>query len=239
MYNDFENKIKKLIDNMGISIEDGQVKNFFEYMNTLLEWNKKVNLTAITEENDIILKHFVDCMTIINYFEHGKTLIDVGSGAGFPGIPISIMRDDLKITLLDSLNKRVQFLNCVIDILKLDNVETVHERAEDYGKIKREQFDYATSRAVANLSTLAEYLLPFVKIGGKCICMKGFEIEEEIENSKFAISQLGGKIKSVDQIQLPNSDIVRKIVVIEKVKSTPKNYPRRSGLASKQPLIKI
>lgn len=238
-YQDFSKLLRENMELINLELTDRQVTQFYDYMNLLIQWNKKINLTAITEENDIILKHFIDCMTILNYFDQSKTVIDVGSGAGFPGIPIAIMRDDLKITLLDSLNKRVQFLNCVIDNLKLVNVETVHERAEDYGKIKREQFDYATSRAVANLSTLVEYLLPFVKIGGKCICMKGFEIEEEIENSKFAISQLGGKIKQIDQIQLPNSDIIRKIVVIEKVKNTPKNYPRKSGLASKQPLNNI
>lgn len=235
---DFKENLVDLGNKIGVNIDDKQVDEFFRYMNILLEWNEKINLTAITEQNDIILKHFIDCLTILKYFENNKNVIDVGTGAGFPGIPISIMRDDLDFTLLDSLNKRILFLNEVVESLNLDNVENIHGRAEEFAKNHREMFDYATSRAVANLSTLAEYLLPFVKIGGKCICMKGPEAENEIENAKFAINELGGKIVNVDKICLPDSDISRTIIIIEKVNNTPKKYPRKPGTPSKQPLSK-
>lgn len=235
---DFKENLVDLGNKIGVNIDDKQVEEFFKYMNILLEWNEKINLTAITEQNDIILKHFIDCLTILKYFENNKNVIDVGTGAGFPGIPISIIRDDLNFTLLDSLNKRVLFLNEVVEFLNLDNVENIHGRAEEFAKNHREMFDYATSRAVANLSTLAEYLLPFVKIGGKCICMKGPEAENEIENAKFAINELGGKIVNVDKICLPDSDISRTIIIIEKINNTPKKYPRKPGTPSKQPLSK-
>lgn len=235
---DFKENLVDLGNKIGVNIEDKQVDEFFKYMNILLEWNEKINLTAITEKNDIILKHFIDCLTILKYFDNNKNVIDVGTGAGFPGIPISIMRDDLNFTLLDSLNKRILFLNEVVESLNLDNVKNIHGRAEEFAKDHREMFDYATSRAVANLSTLAEYLLPFVKIGGKCICMKGPEAENEIENAKFAINELGGKIVNVDKICLPDSDISRTIIIIEKVNNTPKKYPRKPGTPSKQPLSK-
>ena len=233
---DFKNNMIDLSSKIGVNMENSQIECFFKYMNILLEWNEKINLTAITEQNDIILKHFIDSLTILKYFENNKKVIDVGTGAGFPGIPISIMRKDLNFTLLDSLNKRILFLNEVVNTLKLDNVKNVHGRAEEFAKNHREIYDYATSRAVANVSTLTEYLLPFVKIGGKCICMKGPDADNEIENAKFAIKELGGKISFVDKICLPNSDISRTIVIIDKIKDTPKKYPRKAGTPSKQPL---
>ena len=164
---DFKNNMIDLSSKIGVNMENSQIECFFKYMNILLEWNEKINLTAITEQNDIILKHFIDSLTILKYFENNKKVIDVGTGAGFPGIPISIMRKDLNFTLLDSLNKRILFLNEVVNTLKLDNVKNVHGRAEEFAKNHREIYDYATSRAVANLSTLTEYLLHFVKIVGK------------------------------------------------------------------------
>ena len=213
-------------------------QQFEDYMRELLEWNEKINLTAITEEDDIILKHFVDSLTISNYIEKGQSVVDVGTGAGFPGIPLKIAREDVKVTLVDSLNKRIIFLKEVIQKLGLQKVETLHFRAEEFGQNKkyRESFDVATSRAVANLSTLVEYLLPLVKVGGICICMKGSEIEEELENSKKAIQVLGGKIEKVEEFTLPESDIKRNIVIIRKVKETPSRYPRKAGTPSKEPI---
>ena len=219
-------------------LTDEMQQQFEDYMNLLLEWNEKINLTAITEQDDIILKHFVDSLTINKYIEQGKSVIDMGTGAGFPGVPLKIARKDLKITLVDSLNKRIKFLDEVIEKLKLEKIETLHFRAEEFGQNKkyRESFDIATSRAVANLSTLAEYLLPLVKVGGKCLCMKGSEIKEELEKSKRAIQILGGEIENIEEFTLPESDIKRAIITIKKVKLTPNKYPRKPGTPAKDPL---
>lgn len=221
-----------------IEFNDKQLDQFYEYMNLLLEWNKKINLTAIIEVEEIILKHFIDSLTINKYIGENKTLVDVGTGAGFPGIPLKIYRPDLKVTLVDSLNKRINFLNEVISKLDLKDINTVHNRIEDFGKDKkyRESFDYVTARAVANLTTLSEYLIPISKVNGKCICMKGNDIEEEVNSSKNAINLLGGKINKIDYFELPNSDISRNIIVIDKIKETPNKYPRKAGLPSKEPL---
>lgn len=213
-------------------------QQFEDYMKLLLEWNEKINLTAITEEDEIILKHFVDSLTISKYIKEGKSIVDVGTGAGFPGIPVKIVRKDVKVTLVDSLNKRILFLNDVIENLGLGDIETLHFRAEEFGQNKkyRESFDIATSRAVANLSTLVEYLLPLVKVGGICICMKGSEIKEELENSKKAIKILGGEIQEVEEFYLPETDIKRTIVIVKKISSTPKKYPRKPGTPAKEPI---
>ena len=237
-FNEFKEKMIINVDKLGITLSEIQLKQFYNYMNLLIEWNKKINLTAITEPDEIILKHFVDSLTISKYIPDGTKLVDVGTGAGFPGIPLKIYRQDIEITLLDSLQKRINFLDEVIRELNLEKIETLHSRAEDFGKDKkyREKFDIATSRAVANLATLSEYLLPLVKIGGKVISMKGSLIEEELENSKNAIKILGGKIERVDEFDLPNSDISRNIVLIDKIKETPNKYPRKAGEPSKKPL---
>ena len=221
-----------------MNINENQAKLFNEYMELLLEWNEKINLTAITQKDEIILKHFIDSLTILKYIQKNQIVIDVGTGAGFPGIPLKIVNSDLNITLLDSLNKRINFLNEVIDKLKLTKIEAVHGRAEDLGRDKkyRESFDVATSRAVANLSTLLEYLMPFVKVGGICICMKGPNIEKELEEAKKAIAELGGKLEKVDKIYLPNSDIERNIIIIRKVNKTKNMYPRKAGTPAKSPI---
>ena len=213
-------------------------QQFEDYMKLLLEWNEKINLTAITEEDEIILKHFVDSLTILKYIEEEKSIVDVGTGAGFPGIPVKIAREDLNVTLVDSLNKRLLFLQDVIEKLGLEKIETLHFRAEEFGQNKkyRESFDIATSRAVANLSTLVEYLLPLVKVGGICICMKGSEVKEELENAKKAIQLFGGKVEKVEEFTLPESDIKRNIVIIKKVNSTPNRYPRKAGTPAKEPI---
>ena len=235
-------EFSKLISSYGkeISIEFSniQIERFYKYMNLLIEWNEKINLTAITEPKEIIIKHFIDSLTVLKDIKGKNTLVDVGTGAGFPGIPLKIMDEEIKITLLDSLNKRINFLNEVINQLDLKNIETIHSRVEDAGKNKkyRERFDIATARAVANLATLSEYMLPLVKVGGKSICMKGSEVSEELQNSKKAISILGGEIENIDNFQLPKSDMMRNIVIIKKVKNTTNKYPRKPGTPSKEPI---
>ncbi len=234
----FKEKMSFYGEKINIKFNDKQLKQFYEYMNLLLEWNEKINLTAIVEPEEIILKHFIDSLTINKYIGENKTLADVGTGAGFPGIPLKIYRPDLSITLVDSLNKRINFLNEVISKLKLDKIYTVHSRIEDFGKNKkyRENYDYVTARAVANLAVLSEYLIPITKVNGQCICMKGSEIEEEITNSKNAIKILGGKINKIDKFELPNSDISRNVIIINKLNTTPSKYPRKAGMPVKEPL---
>lgn len=235
---DFEKEIMGYVEELGVKLSKEQAGMFFNYMNLLLEWNEKINLTAITEEKEVIVKHFVDSLTISKYIPVGASLIDVGTGAGFPGIPLKIIRDDLKITLLDSLQKRINFLDVVIKELKLKNIETIHARVEEFGKNSkyRESFEVATSRAVANLSTLTEYLLPLVKLRGIAICMKGSSVEEELENSKKAINVLGGKVSNVFEFDLPKTDIKRNVVIVDKINKTPSKYPRKPGMPSKEPI---
>ena len=236
----FNRELFEKVKKFNIYINNDQIQKFQRYKELLLEWNEKINLTAITDEEEIILKHFVDSLTVLKYINENDKIIDVGTGAGFPGIPIAIMMPNVKITLLDSINKRINFLNEVIKELDLKNVETIHSRSEDCGKdiLYREKFDISIARAVANLSTLSEYLLPFVKIGGKMICMKGSEIEEELKNAQYAIKVLGGKIISRDEFTLPESDIKRNIIIVEKEQYTPKMYPRKAGLPAKEPIAK-
>lgn len=220
------------------SLNNKQIEQFDKYMDLLLEWNEKINLTAITEKNQIILKHFIDSLTISKYIENNSKVIDVGTGAGFPGIPLKIYNNTLNITLLDSLNKRINFLNEVINELQLEKIQAIHSRAEDLARNNnyREKFDYAISRAVANLSTLSEYLLPYVKVNGKCICMKGPNINEEVKNSKQALKRLGGEIIDIKNFTLPESDIERNIIIIKKIKNTDKEFPRKAGIPAKKPL---
>lgn len=238
-YEEFKLKFMEKLACINMQLPESKIRDFFTYMELLIEWNEKINLTAIVEMDDVIDKHFIDSLTISQYIEENKTIIDVGTGAGFPGIPLKIARDDLKIDLLDSLNKRINFLNEIINKLELKNIKATHSRAEDESnkKEKRESYDIAVSRAVANLPVLLEYLLPFVKLGGKCICMKGINIDEEVNNSKKALKELGGEIEEIKKIQLPNTDATRNIIIIRKIANTPKKYPRKAGTASKNPII--
>ena len=240
IFEEFEKIFIEEAKKFSINLEKQQIEAFYKYMKLLLEWNEKINLTAITNEKEIIVKHFVDSLTINKYLKQAKNLADIGTGAGFPGIPIKIMNPNLKITLVDSLNKRVNFLQEIIKELKLPNVEAVHSRAEDIGKDKkyREKFDVVTSRAVANMSVLSEYLLPLVKVGGQCICMKGSEIEEELENSKYAIKILGGKIEKVEKFEISDEHMGRNIILIKKQEHTPNAYPRKAGMPAKKPISK-
>lgn len=233
----FSEELKRKAKQIDIFLEEKQIEKFYQYMNLLLEWNEKMNLTAITDPKEIILKHFIDSLTMANKVKEGETLIDVGTGAGFPGIPLAIVKQEVKITLLDSLNKRVHFLQEVIQVLQLNNIRAVHARVEEFAKNKkeREQYDIATSRAVAPLNVLSEYLLPLVKIGGKCVCMKGSNIEE-IKQAEKAVTLLGGEIKQIEEIILPESDMKRHIILLEKIKQTPSKYPRKPGTPSKEPI---
>lgn len=234
----FEEEMSKKSKILGVRFSVEQIEQFYKYMNLLIEWNEKMNLTAITEPKEIILKHFIDSITILKYIDDNSKLVDVGTGAGFPGVPLSIMNPTLKITLVDSLNKRLIFLQEVVKELNLKNIEIVHARAEEFGQNKnyREKFDIATSRAVANLAILSEYLVPLVKIGGKIISMKASNAKEEINDAQKAIEVLGGKIEKIEEFDLPESDIGRTIIIIDKNKCTPAIYPRKAGTPAKEPI---
>lgn len=232
--------LKEKMEKSEISLTDEQVNQFLQYYELLVSWNKVMNLTAITEYEDVVEKHFVDSLMSVKIvkYEDVNTVIDIGTGAGFPGIPLKILYPHLKVTLLDSLNKRIKFLNEVIEKLKLDEIETIHGRAEDFAKKKeyREQYDLCVSRAVANLATLSEYCLPYVKVNGTFLPYKSGEIEQEMKESENAVKILGGEIKEIYKFELPGTDIKRSMVVIEKKKVTAKKYPRKAGMPAKEPL---
>ena len=237
-FEEFKEKFKNHLSIINKTITDEQILKFYRYMELLLEWNEKINLTAITNPEDIILKHFIDSLTIEEYINKGESLVDVGTGAGFPGIPITIYRDDINVTLVDSLNKRINFLNIVIEELKLEKIKAIHSRAEEFGKnVKyREKFDVSTSRAVAKLNVLLEYMKPLVKVGGKCICLKGPNIQEEINEAKNALEILGGKLEKVEENILPDSDNKRTIITVLSVKHLPNRFPRKAGTPTNSPL---
>lgn len=236
---EFSKKMQNKLDYFEININEKQISQLYTYMNLLIEWNEKMNLTAIVEPDEIIIKHFIDSLTINKFINKNSNLLDVGTGAGFPGIPLKIIRDDISIELMDSLNKRIIFLEEVIKKLKLENITAIHSRAEELGNNKeyRQKFDYITSRAVAPLNYLVEYMIPFAKINGKCICMKGSNIEEELKEAQTAIIKLGGKIDKIEKIFIPETNIERNIIIIKKIKDTPKQYPRKPGIPKKQPII--
>lgn len=234
------NVLTEKVKELSIVLNDKQIQQFEQYYNILVDWNKVMNLTAITEYEEVVEKHFLDSLTIVNaiHVEKIETLIDVGTGAGFPGIPLKIAFPHLKVTLLDSLNKRIKFLNEVIDLLELNDIKAIHGRAEDYAKQAeyREQYDICVSRAVANLATLSEYCLPYVKVDGLFVPYKSGEIDEELKSSEKAVSILGGKVEEVVKFQLPGTDIGRSFVKIHKIKETKKKYPRKAGMPTKEPL---
>ena len=231
---------QKDLEELNIKLEKRQVCQFLQYYELLVEWNSFMNLTAITDFDEVIKKHFIDSLSLIKGMDLSKeySVIDIGTGAGFPGIPLKIAFPNLKITLLDSLNKRIKFLDEVINILELKDIKTIHGRAEDFAKDKnyRQSYDLCVSRAVANLSTLSEYCLPYVKIGGKFISYKSEKITDEMNAAKNAIKILGGNISGQVDFNLPYSDIYRNLFIIDKIKDTPNKYPRKAGLPSKEPL---
>ena len=233
-------KFKKILQEWNITLSDEQEWQFSTFYEMLVEKNKVMNLTAITEFDEVIEKHFLDSVSLGAVLDLKKELkvLDMGTGAGFPGIPLKIIYPNLQITLADSLNKRVTFLNKVIDALKLNGIEAIHARAEVLARnaAYREQYDLCVSRAVANLSTLSEYCLPFVALNGMFVPYKSGEIEEEVEAAKKAIFLLGGELKKVHQFSFGENDLHRSFVLIEKKKKTPKIYPRKAGTPAKQPL---
>lgn len=235
-----EDKFDNELEKMNIRLTDDQKSQFDLYYELLIEWNRVMNLTGITDYDEVNLKHFTDSLTISRIIDMAQinTLIDVGTGAGFPGIPIKIAFPHIKVYLLDSLNKRIKFLNEVIKKLGLKNIYAFHGRAEDFAKDRqyREKFDVCVSRAVANLSTLSEYCIPFVKTGGYFVSYKGGDSDEEVVRSENAITLLGGEIENTDRFFLPDTDMGRTLIKIRKRKSTPNRYPRKAGIPSKEPL---
>lgn len=233
-------KLRELLLRTGIDIDELQLEKFERYFYELLLWNEKCNLTTITEEHEVIIKHFYDSLLIMSLkdWNAGGRLVDIGTGAGFPGIPIKIMNKDINITLMDSLNKRVNFLKHIIGVLELSKIDAIHARAEEMGQDKRwrENFDIAVSRAVAKMPVLLEYCLPLLRKGGIFVAFKGADIEEELNSAKNALQVLGGTIKAVEKMELPEHSGSRSLVVIEKIGPTPKMYPRKAGMAEKKPL---
>lgn len=231
--------LKKATSEIGINLNDTQLDKFQKYYEILIERNKVMNLTAITEVNDVVTKHFVDSISLINYFDlNNKKIIDVGTGAGFPGIPLAIILENTEFTLMDSLNKRINFLNDVIELCELNNVTTIHSRAEDLGRNVeyREKFDICVSRAVANLSTLLEYCIPFVKVGGSFISYKSGDVDEEIVTSKSAQDKLSCIIDKKISFTLNGTDMSRSFVKFDKKGILSKKYPRQAGKPKKEPL---
>lgn len=236
------NQFEKYLEQFQIRLNDKQKEQFLKYYELLVEWNGFMNLTAITEFDDVMKKHFADSLSIVKAFSKIRTeklkVIDIGTGAGFPGIPLKIVFPQIELTLLDSLQKRLKFLQEVIDQLELGEVELIHGRAEDFCKpsMKREQYDLCVSRAVANLATLSELCLPYVKVGGKFIPYKSEKAEEEVREAQKAITLLGGEVKEQIEFELPESNIGRTLVVIEKKNITPKKFPRKAGMPAKEPI---
>lgn len=232
---------KRNLDSIGMTLSDIQIEQLDKYYELLVEWNSFMNLTGITDYEEVMLKHYLDSLVLklpINGGNKHIKLIDVGTGAGFPGLPLKIAYPEAEVVLFDSLNKRIKFLDEVINTLGLKNVTTIHGRAEDGGRNPklREQFDVSVSRAVADLAVLSEYNLPFVKVGGYFVAYKSKDVDAEVEKSRKAISILGGEVEKVDKFTLPETDIERALVYIKKVKNTGKKYPRKAGVPGKEPL---
>ncbi|MBU3101451.1 MULTISPECIES: 16S rRNA (guanine(527)-N(7))-methyltransferase RsmG [Clostridium] len=228
-------------NNVGLKFDQKKYDQFMLYKDLIKEWNEKINLTAIKEDEAIVQKHFIDSMKVFKFdqLKNAKNVIDIGTGGGFPGIPMKIIKPEVNIVLLDSLNKRIIFLNEVINRLNLKNIKAIHGRAEDFAKEKqyREKFDVAVSRAVANLTVLSEYCIPYVKVGGYFVAMKGPAVEEEIKLSKNAIRLLGGQIEHIEKVQIEGSDLNHNLVIIKKISQTHKKYPRKAGIVAKVPLF--
>lgn len=231
--------LEEALEKLNIPFDESVIKSFEEYMDGILEWNEKINLTAITDKNEFISKHFIDSILGYNFEEYtnADSVIDIGTGAGFPGVPLAIVSPDKSFVLADSLNKRLKAINDLTSKIGIDNVETVHGRAEELAKNKhyRESFDICVSRAVANLAVLAEYCLPFIRTGGYLLAYKGPDAEDEVKKAEKAIKVLGGKFKRIESVNLDGYN--HNIVVIEKIKNTPAKYPRKAGTPSKEPIL--
>lgn len=220
-----------------IEVTDNQVEQFYNYMIGIIDWNQKINVTAITDEKMFIVKHFIDSLTINKYVKDSNSLIDIGTGAGFPGIPLKIINSNTKITLIDSVNKKLNVIRDLSSKINLENLEIIHTRAEDLAQKKeyREMYDIATTRAVSNISTIIEYMLPFVKVNGLAICMKGPNFKEELDDAQKAIEVLGGKVEKIESLNV-GEEIERNIIIIRKVKNTPNKYPRGQSKPLKEPI---
>lgn len=238
----FEKLMNEGLEEISLTLSEEQKEQFYQYYELLIEWNKVMNLTAITELDEVVTKHFMDSLLLVKVIENIKEkpykCIDVGTGAGFPGIPLKIAFPNLKITLLDSLNKRVGFLNEVIVKLGLEEIYAVHGRAEDFGRDEkyREQYDLCVSRAVANMSTLSEYCIPFVKKGGYFVPYKSGKVEDELKQAESAVKKLGGEMNPIVMHMLPGTDVERTFIPVKKTSVTAKKYPRKAGMPSKEPL---
>lgn len=232
--------LKKGIEDFGLEANEKVLSDFQKYKELLVEWNQKMNLTGIEDEKEVFIKHFLDSISAVTkgYIQNGMSLIDVGTGAGFPGMPLRICLPELKVTLLDSLNKRINFLQEVSSKLSIDDIEFIHGRAEDFGKNEdyREKYDIATARAVAGLPVLMEFCVPFIKVGGYFVCLKGPNANLELEESKKAMEILGVEYIEKIDVKLPESDLNHNILIFKKVKNTPSKYPRKAGKVSKNPI---
>lgn len=229
----FLDEIKKI----NIEVNEKQIEEFYKYMIGIIEWNDKVNVTAITDEKLFIVKHFIDSMVVNQYLQGKESLIDIGTGGGFPGVPLKILNPEMKITLIDSVNKKLNVIRDLSDKIGFEKIEIIHTRAEDLANRTeyREMYDIATTRAVSNLSTILEYMLPFIKVGGKAICMKGPNYKEELDEAKKAIEILGGQLEKVETFNIEN-EMERNIIIISKIKRTPRNFPRSQGKPLKEPI---
>ncbi|MCY6372264.1 16S rRNA (guanine(527)-N(7))-methyltransferase RsmG [Clostridium ganghwense] len=236
----YYNILNTAASNIGLSFDDKKYEQFIKYKDLLKEWNEKVNLTAIKEDEEIIKKHFIDSMKIFKFepLKKAKKVIDIGTGGGFPGIPMKIIKPEIDMFLLDSLRKRINVLEDILHNIEINDVTAIHGRAEEYGvnSNHRQQYDAVVSRAVANLAVLSEFCIPYVKVGGYFVAMKGPAVEEEIKGAKKAISTLGGKIEEVIEVEIEDSDLNHNLVVIKKIKNTPKQYPRKAGSITKKPI---
>ena len=232
----FFDLMKRAANEAGLELTELQYEQFIKYMRLLQEWNEKINLTAITDDEEVIKKHFIDCIKAFksDAIKNAKTIIDVGTGAGFPGLPIAIMNPNVKVTLLDSLNKRINYLNTVVRELGLKNVTTIHSRAEDGAR--KPEFDVATSRAVANMAVLSEYCMPYVKKDGYFVALKGPSVDEELKNATNAIKTLGGELKEIIEVSIEETDLKHNIVEVKKLNPCSKTYPRKAGTITKKPL---
>ena len=236
-FKEFEVFFEKELKKNNLNVKKESYIKFYNYMKKVLDWNTKINVTAVRDEENFIIKHFIDSLMINKYIEGKLKVIDIGTGAGFPGIPIKLYNEDLQITLIDSINKKLNVIRDSIIGLGLNNIDVIHSRAEDLA-VKaeyREMFDVSTTRAVSNLSTILEYMMPFIKVGGRAVCMKGPNYQEELENARTAIKLLGGQVKVIENFNI-NTEYERNIIVIKKIKETPKKFPRSGNKPLKEPI---